>query len=147
MNHVKSGFFFASKRNEIFASISNFTSEGKVRAHPTWDCATCGPGRPVRPSEDARPTILGWSIFRFYTWDCATCAASLLGLARSGRSSEDARGATWGWGWEVKKVGTYTTAFLTENNFSYLHCKVFWVLLHSVAAHNVNVTRRVCYLT
>jgi hypothetical protein len=31
---VKSGFFFASKRNEIFASISNFASEAKVRAHP-----------------------------------------------------------------------------------------------------------------
>ncbi len=34
-------FFFASKRNEIFASISNFASEAKVRAHPTlhsrWD--------------------------------------------------------------------------------------------------------------
>ncbi len=35
VNHVKSGFFFASKRNEIFASISNFASEAKVRAHPT----------------------------------------------------------------------------------------------------------------
>ena len=34
VNHVKSGFFFASKRNEIFASISNFASEEKVRAHP-----------------------------------------------------------------------------------------------------------------
>jgi hypothetical protein len=34
VNHVKSGFFFASKRNEIFASISNFTSEAKVRVHP-----------------------------------------------------------------------------------------------------------------
>ncbi len=33
--HVKSGFFFASKRNEIFASISNFASEAKVRAHPS----------------------------------------------------------------------------------------------------------------
>jgi hypothetical protein len=32
---VKSGFFFASKRNEIFASISNFASEAKVRAHPS----------------------------------------------------------------------------------------------------------------
>ncbi len=32
VNHVKSGFFFASKRNEIFASISNFASEAKVRA-------------------------------------------------------------------------------------------------------------------
>jgi hypothetical protein len=31
---VKSGFFFASKRNKIFASISNFASEAKVRAHP-----------------------------------------------------------------------------------------------------------------
>jgi hypothetical protein len=31
---VKSGIFFASKRNEIFASISNFASEAKVRAHP-----------------------------------------------------------------------------------------------------------------
>ena len=28
-------FFFASKRNEIFASISNFASEAKVRAHPS----------------------------------------------------------------------------------------------------------------
>ncbi len=27
--------FFASQRNEIFASISNFASEAKVRAHPT----------------------------------------------------------------------------------------------------------------
>jgi hypothetical protein len=34
VNHVKSGFFFASKRNEIFASISNFAFEAKVRAHP-----------------------------------------------------------------------------------------------------------------
>jgi hypothetical protein len=32
---VKSGFFFTSKRNEIFASISNFASEAKVRAHPS----------------------------------------------------------------------------------------------------------------
>ncbi len=37
VNHVKSGFFFASKRNEIFASISNFASEAKVRAHPSTD--------------------------------------------------------------------------------------------------------------
>ena len=37
VNHVKSGFFFASKRNEIFASISNFASEAKVRAHPRVD--------------------------------------------------------------------------------------------------------------
>ncbi len=35
VNHVKSGFFFASKRSEIFASISNFASEAKVRAHPS----------------------------------------------------------------------------------------------------------------
>ncbi len=35
VNHVKLGFFFASKRNEIFASISNFASEAKVRAHPS----------------------------------------------------------------------------------------------------------------
>jgi hypothetical protein len=34
VNHVKSGFFFASKRNKISASISNFASEAKVRAHP-----------------------------------------------------------------------------------------------------------------
>jgi hypothetical protein len=34
-NHVKSGFFFASKRNKIFASISNFASEAKVRVHPS----------------------------------------------------------------------------------------------------------------
>ncbi len=37
VNHVKSGFFFASKRNEIFASTSNFASEAKVRAHPKYD--------------------------------------------------------------------------------------------------------------
>jgi hypothetical protein len=37
VNHVKSGFFFASKRNEIFTSISNFASEAKVRAHPNPD--------------------------------------------------------------------------------------------------------------
>jgi hypothetical protein len=34
---VKSGIFFASKRNEIFTSISNFASEAKVRAHPSSD--------------------------------------------------------------------------------------------------------------
>jgi hypothetical protein len=33
VNHVKSGFFSASKQNEIFASSSNFASEAKVRAH------------------------------------------------------------------------------------------------------------------
>ncbi len=38
VNHVKSGFFFASKRNEIFAPISNFASEAKVRAHPNRGC-------------------------------------------------------------------------------------------------------------
>jgi hypothetical protein len=37
VNHVKSGFLFASKRNKIFASISNFASEAKVRAHPSCD--------------------------------------------------------------------------------------------------------------
>ncbi len=37
VNHVKSGFFFASKRNEIFTSISNCASEAKVRAHPSKD--------------------------------------------------------------------------------------------------------------
>jgi hypothetical protein len=35
VNHVISGFFFASKPNKIFASISNFASEAKVRAHPS----------------------------------------------------------------------------------------------------------------
>ncbi len=35
VNHVKLGFFFASKRSEIFTSVSNFTSEAKVRAHPS----------------------------------------------------------------------------------------------------------------
>jgi hypothetical protein len=35
VNHVKSGIFFAYKQNEIFASISNFASEAKVRAHPS----------------------------------------------------------------------------------------------------------------
>ncbi len=44
VNHVKSGFFFTSKRNEIFASISNFASEAKVRAHPTCN-NTCGLGK------------------------------------------------------------------------------------------------------
>jgi hypothetical protein len=39
VNHVKSSFFFASLRNEIFASISNFASEAKVRAHPRQHCS------------------------------------------------------------------------------------------------------------
>ncbi len=43
VNHVKSGFFFASKRNEIFASISNFASEAKVRAHPNGDSCSSRP--------------------------------------------------------------------------------------------------------
>jgi hypothetical protein len=38
VNHVKSGFFSASKRNEIFASISNFAFEAKMRAHPMTEC-------------------------------------------------------------------------------------------------------------
>jgi hypothetical protein len=42
VNHVKSGFFFASKRSEICASISNFASQPKVRAHPSWDTQTRG---------------------------------------------------------------------------------------------------------
>jgi hypothetical protein len=42
MSHVKSGFFFASKRNETFASILNFTSEAKVRAHPSVEWAGSG---------------------------------------------------------------------------------------------------------
>ncbi len=46
VNHVKSGFFFASKRNKIFASISNFASEAKVRAHPRW----CYTGLPPLPA-------------------------------------------------------------------------------------------------
>ncbi len=50
VNHVKSGFFFASKRNEIFASISNFASEAKVRAHPSID-----PGREIWPLVWMRP--------------------------------------------------------------------------------------------
>ncbi len=33
-------FFFASKGNEIFASISNFASEAKVRAHPNTDLSS-----------------------------------------------------------------------------------------------------------
>ncbi len=37
VNHVKSGFFCTSKRNEIFASNLNFASEAKVRAHPNID--------------------------------------------------------------------------------------------------------------
>jgi hypothetical protein len=41
VNHVKSAIFFASKRNKIFASISNFASEAKVRAHPNRDREKC----------------------------------------------------------------------------------------------------------
>jgi hypothetical protein len=52
VNHVKSGFFFASKRNEIFTSISNFASEAKVRAHPTH-CPVEQP-RPILTTESVR---------------------------------------------------------------------------------------------
>jgi hypothetical protein len=34
VKHVKSDFFFAYKRNEIFTSISNFAFEAQVRANP-----------------------------------------------------------------------------------------------------------------
>jgi hypothetical protein len=37
VNYVKSGFIFASKQNEIFASISNFASEAKLSSHPSTD--------------------------------------------------------------------------------------------------------------
>jgi hypothetical protein len=48
VNHVKSGFFLASKRSEIFASILNFASEAKVRAHPIWDISSSiGPCFPL----------------------------------------------------------------------------------------------------
>ncbi len=52
VNHVKSYFFFASKRNEIFASISNFASEAKVRAHPRGDTLACGRGGEGGPNSD-----------------------------------------------------------------------------------------------
>jgi hypothetical protein len=32
--------FFALKRNKIFASISNFASKAKVRAHPSFDLSS-----------------------------------------------------------------------------------------------------------
>ncbi len=40
VKYVKQGFFFASKRNKIFASISNLASEANVRVHSTWDSYT-----------------------------------------------------------------------------------------------------------
>ena len=54
VNHVKSGFFFASKRSEIFTSISNFASEAKVRAHPS---PCCYYNVPV-PAVNSAPTVL-----------------------------------------------------------------------------------------
>jgi hypothetical protein len=56
VNHVKSGFFFASKRNKIFASISNFASEAKVRAHPT---------RLAYPSGESGASLLNGAIAAF----------------------------------------------------------------------------------
>ncbi len=54
VNHVKSGFFFASKENEIFASISNFASEAKVRAHPRIDGYKSRSLIPLHRPDDAR---------------------------------------------------------------------------------------------
>jgi hypothetical protein len=46
--------FFASKRNEIFASISNFASEAKVRAHPSPPSSPLTPP-PRDPSDEGTP--------------------------------------------------------------------------------------------
>ncbi len=42
VNHVKSGFFLLPSETKFFASISNFASEAKVRAHPSSDQAGSG---------------------------------------------------------------------------------------------------------
>jgi hypothetical protein len=57
---------------------------------------SAGPGEVKKVFRGRQAYQLGMFYIHIYTWDCATWAASLLGLARSGRSSEDARGATWG---------------------------------------------------
>ncbi len=74
VNHVKSGFFFASKRNDIFTSISDFASEAKVRAHPTHRRAGSSWGRvallppPYRPRViDFQKRISDFFISVFYT--------------------------------------------------------------------------------
>ncbi len=60
MNHVKSGFFFASKRNKIFASISNFASEAKVRAHPRWEAKSERDGWPRLERWETKSKRDGW---------------------------------------------------------------------------------------
>ncbi len=37
VNHVNQVFFHFQAKNEIFASVSNFASEAKARAHPSLD--------------------------------------------------------------------------------------------------------------
>ncbi len=61
VNHVKSVFFFASKRNEIFASFSNFASEAKVRAHPKRDW-------PQQPSQVTWPLTTPWDCYGLSHW-------------------------------------------------------------------------------
>jgi hypothetical protein len=58
VNYVKSGFFFASKRNEIFASISNFASEAKVRAHPSSEAN----GIPPAWKSVAKSIVPDWGV-------------------------------------------------------------------------------------
>jgi hypothetical protein len=66
VNHVKSGFFFASKRNEIFASISNFASEAKVRAHPTWESIN-------RSVLSGTFEIITWAVQHTLAWGGGGC--------------------------------------------------------------------------
>ena len=78
VNHVKSGYFFASKRNEIFASISNFASEAKVNAHPRREVKppTPPPMTPCYQLVHVRPFNDDISVFcrlfpsniLFFTW-------------------------------------------------------------------------------
>ncbi len=88
VNHVKSGFFFASKQNEIFASISNFASEAKVRAHPSLNCTwTClqkgvfaapgcvyiiGPELHLDVFRLPEPVLLLMDFFRLFRGMCCT---------------------------------------------------------------------------
>jgi hypothetical protein len=58
VNHVKSSFFFASKRNEIFATISNFASEAKVRAHPNSVCPFVRTRNWVHPPVNCKRVLL-----------------------------------------------------------------------------------------
>ncbi len=70
--------FFASKRNEIFASSSNFASEAKVRAHPTpiisfMNYLSIDPVEMDTAKDSVETDSFPWLTFLHSVYTCRSC--------------------------------------------------------------------------